>query len=335
MPLVIPSARAQPALPPPNQANCELLGRLMKLYRALCVRHDELGQEIILNDILAFLTRNHQHDMAESVIATCELSLPHRSNNQAARYFYYVGLTRALRLEYVDANQCLQQALRKAPERAFGFRVAATKLALVVQLLLGEIPPRSDFLQKDVRESLSPYLQLASCVRFGQLSRFMSILQQHKSIFEHDRTYSLILRVRQHVIKTGLRRICHAYSRISISDICTKLSMENPGDAEYIIAKAIRDGVIDAVIDHEKGHLISSDTVDVYSTSEPLMALQRRIQFLNVTHNDAKRSMRYTAADPELEEERRKLDREELDSVLRAALEEEELGGADFEDGLP
>lgn len=307
----------------------------MKLYRALCVRHDEVGQEMVLNDILAFLTHSHQHDMAESAIATCEISLPHRSNNQAARYFYYVGLTRALRLQYVDANQCLQQALRKAPERAFGFRVAATKLYIVVQLLLGEIPPRSDFLQKDMREILSPYLQLASCVRFGQLGRFMSILQQHKEVFEHDRTYSLILRVRQHVIKTGLRHICQAYSRISISDVCFKLSMEHPADAEYIIAKAIRDGVIDAVIDHEKRHLISSDTVDVYSTSEPLMALKRRIQFLNLTHNEVKRSMRYTAVDPDLEEERRKVDREELDTALRASMEDEDASGADFEDGLP
>uniref|UniRef100_A0A0A9XNX0 Putative 26S proteasome non-ATPase regulatory subunit 3 n=1 Tax=Lygus hesperus TaxID=30085 RepID=A0A0A9XNX0_LYGHE len=104
-----------------------------------------------------------------------------------------------------------------------------------------------------MRESLTPYLQLASCVRFGQLGRFMSIVQQHKAGFEHDRTYSLILRVRQHVIKTGLRRICQAYSRISVRDVCVKLTVENAADAEYILAKAIRDGVIDAVLDSEKG----------------------------------------------------------------------------------
>ncbi|CCD14926.1 unnamed protein product, partial [Trypanosoma congolense IL3000] len=89
------------------------LGYLMNLYRALCVRHDEIGQEIVLNDILALLTVNHQHDLAERVISTCEITHDHRSNNQAARYFYYVGLTRALLLDYVGANQCLQHALRK------------------------------------------------------------------------------------------------------------------------------------------------------------------------------------------------------------------------------
>lgn len=38
----------------------------------------------------------------------------------------------------------------------------------------------------------------------------------------------------------GLRRITHAYTRIPIPDICNKLQLDNPEDAEYIVAKAIR-----------------------------------------------------------------------------------------------
>lgn len=321
----------QPVVASTNDA--DHLTALMTLYRSLCVRHDEVGLEIIINDILALLSHSHQHEQAESFIATCNLTLPHRANSQAARYYYYVGLTRALRLDYTDANQCLQQALRKAPERAFGFRVATTKLSLVVQLLMGEIPPRSDFLAKDMRDMLNPYMQLASCVRFGQLGRFVSIVQQHKALFEHDRTYSLILRVRQHVIKTGLRRICQAYSRISISNVCEKLSMENPADAEYILSKAIRDGVIDAVLDNEKGELITSDTVDVYSTSEPLLALRRRTQFLNTTFEDAKRAMRYCNTDPDIIAERKR-EEEEKRNELQRAMEVDDDNDIDFEDGL-
>lgn len=305
------------------------LEKLMLLYRTLCIRHDELGIEIVLNDLLALLVHNHQYEQAESLIATSDVKLPHQANNQAARYYYYVGLTRAMRLDYVEARQCLQQALRKSSERALAFRIAATKLAVVVQLLLGEIPPRSDFLAKHMRDSLVPYLQLASCVRFGQLGRFMSIVEQHAAAFEHDRTYSLILRIRQHVIKTGLRRICQAYSRISIKDVCVKLSMDNPADAEYILAKAIRDGVIDAVLDNEKGELITSDTVDVYSTSEPLQALQRRIQFLNEANNDVMRAMRYEETDPEVAAQRKRAEREEMERIY-----EEDIDDLDFEEGL-
>ena len=310
------------ALLPTATTSPEALPRLMELFRALSIRHDELGQEIVLNEILRNLVASHRYNQAESVIANCLVRQPYRSTNQAARFFYYVGLVRAMRLDYVDANSCLQQALRKAPERAQGFRIAATKMALVVQLLLGEIPPRSEFLQPRMKESLVPYLQLTSCVRFGNLGRFLSIMQQHKATFEHDHTLSLIIRIRQHVIKTGLRRVCQAYSRVSIEDVCVKLALENPEDAEYIVSKAIHDGVIDVRIDHIQRNVISSETVDVYSTPEPLSAFQRRIAFLNVTHDEAKRAMRYV--DPEMEEERRNAERKVRDEMTRGEDEGED-----------
>ena len=44
-----------------------------------------------------------------------------------------------------------------------------------------------------------------------------------------------------------------SYSKISLSDIAQKLQLDSPEDAEYIVAKAIRDNVIDATINHEQG----------------------------------------------------------------------------------
>ena len=63
------------------------------------------------------------------------------------------------------------------------------------------------------------------------------------------------------MIKAGVRRISLAYSRISLRDICIKLQLDSEEDAEYIVAKAIRDGVIDATIDHEKGSMSSKVTI--------------------------------------------------------------------------
>ena len=48
-----------------------------------------------------------------------------------------------------------------------------------------------------------------------------------------------------------------SYSRISLADIAAKLQLDSPQDAEYIIAKAIRDGVIEASLDHEEGYMQS------------------------------------------------------------------------------
>jgi len=53
------------------------------------------------------------------------------------------------------------------------------------------------------------------------------------------------------VIKFGLKKINIAYSRISLSDIQKKLNLESVEETEQIVAKAIRDGVIEAKIDHD------------------------------------------------------------------------------------
>lgn len=65
------------------------------------------------------------------------------------------------------------------------------------------------------------------------------------------------VRLRHNVIKTGIRMISLSYSRISLADIALKLQLDSPQDAEYIIAKAIRDGVIEASLDHEAGYMRS------------------------------------------------------------------------------
>ena len=71
------------------------------------------------------------------------------------------------------------------------------------------------------------------------------------------------------MIKAGLRKINVAYARISIADICEKLKLEDKQDAEYIVAKAIRDGVIDATLDHAAQELRSNENQVCLSASLP------------------------------------------------------------------
>ena len=79
-------------------------------------------------------------------------------------------------------------------------------------------------------------------------------------------TYTLITRLHHNVIKTAVKTISLAYSKITFADIAQKLLLDSPDDAEFIVAKAIRDGVIEAELDHEAGIMQSKDTSDVYST---------------------------------------------------------------------
>ncbi len=79
---------------------------------------------------------------------------------------------RAVQLEYTEARDCLQQAARKAPGSALGFQIAANKWLIVVRLLLGEIPERSEFSVPGMRAALQPYFELTTAVRSGDLTTF-------------------------------------------------------------------------------------------------------------------------------------------------------------------
>lgn len=65
------------------------------------------------------------------------------------------------------------------------------------------------------------------------------MLAKFGSKFQAEDTYTLIIRLRHNVIKTGVRMISLSYSRISLVDIAQKLSLDSPEDAEYIVAKVV------------------------------------------------------------------------------------------------
>jgi len=76
-----------------------------------------------------------------------------------------------------------------------------------------------------------------TAVRTGNLPQFNVMLSKFASKFQSEDTYTLIIRLRHNVIKTGVRMINLSYSRISLMDIAQKLALDSPEDAEYIVAK--------------------------------------------------------------------------------------------------
>ena len=108
--------------------------------------------------------------------------------------------------------------------------------------------------------------------------------QEYGQIFQTDRTYSLIVRLRHNVIKTGLKKINMAYSHISLADVCSKLALESVQDTEYIVAAKcipIEDGVIDATIDHQSQTIMSKANLDIYSTTEPQVPVLQLVTILS------------------------------------------------------
>lgn len=101
------------------------------------------------------------------------------------------------------------------------------------------------------------------------MDTFKKLLQTHRVLFEKDKNLTLIQRLRHTVIKFGLKKINISYSKISITDIAKKLSLESIDETEQIVAKAIRDGVIDAIVDHDHMWMKSQDISDVYTSNDP------------------------------------------------------------------
>ncbi|KAI9892606.1 MAG: 26S proteasome non-ATPase regulatory subunit [Vezdaea aestivalis] len=263
---------------------------------------------------------------------------PTASNNQVARYLYYLGRIRAIQLSYTEAHEQLVGATRKSPTSpsAAGFYQASTKLLVVVELLMGDIPDRSIFRQPNLERALRPYLLLVQAVRVGDLEAFLSTVQTHIITFRKDGTYTLILRLRQNVIKTGIRMMSLSYSRISLGDICVRLGLESEASAEYIVAKAIRDGVIEATLDHENGFMKSKEIGDVYATREPGEAFHERIQACLGLHDESVKAMRFPMNQHRLElknaQEARERERELAKEIQDGGLDDEDAGG-DF-DGI-
>jgi 26S proteasome regulatory subunit N3 len=302
---------------------------LLFAYRSACLQHNEPGQASLTCCIL----RNYLNDKLYTQADKFRLnsSFPesaHRSNNFYSRYLYYVGVINSVQLHYSEAYGNLAQALRKAPAAAAGFRLKALQLRCIVQMLMGEIPERADFLEPALKASLRPYFLLTQTVRVGDPTSFESTLQAHKDQFIQDGVYSLIVRLRNNVIKTGLRKINLSYSRISIQDVCTKLNLPSVEDTEHVVAKAIHDGVIDAVIDRKQHYLFSRENHDVYTTNEPQDVFHKRIQFCMDIHNGAVKALRYPAnahksqADLDAEKELR-AEEEELAAAIKEAEEED------------
>ncbi len=60
-------------------------------------------------------------------------------------------------------------------------------------------------------------------------------------------------------------------------------------DTECIVAKAIRDGGVDATLDHAARTMASRATADVYATPEPAAAFHARVAFCLDIHNEVRR----------------------------------------------
>ncbi|KAL8942714.1 MAG: hypothetical protein Q9211_001267 [Gyalolechia sp. 1 TL-2023] len=321
-----------PLPPSPTASIISIRQPLLQALRTSVLRKDQDTRATITT----LLLRNY---LSTSHIPQADLLISHSefpsaaSNNQIARYLYYIGRIRAIQLSYTEAHEHLIGATRKSPSTpsAGGFYQAASKLLVVVELLMGDIPDRAIFRQPSLEHAMQPYLSLVQAVRVGKIDGFLNVVQTHNATFRRDGTYTLILRLRQNVIKTGIRMMSLSYAKISLRDICMKLDLDSEESAEYIVAKSIRDGVIEASLDHENAFMRSKEVGDVYATREPGGAFHERIQACLALHDESVKAMRFPMNQHRLElknaQEARERERELAKEIVEGDMDDDDAGG--------
>jgi 26S proteasome regulatory subunit N3 len=160
------------------------------------------------------------------------------------------------------------------------------------------------------------------------MDTFKKILTKYEKVFQQDKNYTLIMRLKHTVLKFGLKKLNISYSKISMADIQKKLSLDSVEETEQIVAKAIRDGVIDAIINRDEGFMQSRETSDIYTSNDPQHLLNKRIKFCMDLHNDAVKALEY----PQKEDKRDFGDLDEEKSMREEDLLASLLDDLDMDD---
>lgn len=280
---------------------------LFENYQTASLQQNESAQSILIVLILQCYISTSSYSLANKFVEKAEF--PESSESQYyARYHYYRGRIDVVQLQYSDSLYHMQQAIRRAPQTgAYGFKIDSTRWLIVIQLLMGDIPDRNIFKPKFdgnkdtnnpiLNEALKPFLEITECVRGGDVKLLPKCLEKYNELFTKCGLAKILLRLRHNVIKTGLRKINKAYSKISLADIAEKLGLSSPENAYFIVSKAIRDNVIDAKINFEKKYVESNENVDIYSTQQPYNNYSQRIKFCLEIRNNAVKNLRYPATD--------------------------------------
>lgn len=215
----------------------DIINELIQSYRRACLDLDEFTQNTLINCIVRYYLKNNAVEQARNFLSKIKFH-ENISTHEDARYLFYLGRINAIQMNYSEAFKNLTNSLRKAPEKvADGFKIIVQKLLIIVEMLMGEVPDLNSFYNLSFASSLISYLDLIKAVKKGDLSEFKNVCNKYENIFIKDGNYTLIQRLRQVVIKIGLRKINLSYSRISFDKINEILNPEEPNDIDLILSK--------------------------------------------------------------------------------------------------
>ena len=273
-------------------------GPLLAMHRQAALRHDEIGQETILN-LLLRLPALRAYDQAEKLRARAQLPAS-RSNQQQCRYLYHLGRIRAIQLEYSDAKELPHPGAPQGARDGARFRAGGFQWIVVVRLLLGDIPGKRDLVAGGAatRDALVPYLELTQAVRLGDLEKFRAVTETRGAAFARDKTTNLIARLRRNVLWARRSSTPAWRTRPSPWTTWRPSSGSRPETTSnaWWPRRFATEAWTPSSITRRGACEAWRRLGGRYSTREPQAAFHARIAFCLDAHNEAVRALRYPPA---------------------------------------
>jgi 26S proteasome regulatory subunit N3 len=232
---------------------------MAKAHNMASLRRDVETQASLLNSMTRDILRSSQVEQSEKLLSNSNFPETFITISSAATF------ATAAAFKPYDWNTprptptSVNASAKLPPTQALAFALPPSASLITVQLLMGEIPERHVFFLKGMKTELSPYLAITQAVRQGDLAVFTKTVSLQATQLQTDGTYTLISRLAHQVVKAGLRKLHVSYSRLSLPDVADRLGLPSAKTAEYVVSKAVRDGVVDASIHHEESYVQSHD----------------------------------------------------------------------------
>ena len=119
-----------------------------------------MWQATLINLILRNYMADNNYEAAYNFIDKADFP-ENKSINEYCKYLYCMAKIKAIRRDYNEGLWRLNQAIRKAPDRAaVGFKISCQRLAIVVELLLGEIANREIFSEEVIFKHTYAYYKV-------------------------------------------------------------------------------------------------------------------------------------------------------------------------------
>jgi len=198
-------------------------------------------------------------------------------------YYYYGGMIYAAVKDYESALFFFEVAVTTPAMSVSHIMLEANKKYILVSILVhGKIQALPKYTSVVVPRFLkalsSPYVEIANAYASHDPEQLRTVAAKYQQIFQRDNNSGLLKQVIASLYKQNIQRLTKTFLTLSLSDMATRVKLDNAQQAEHHLIEMIEDGEIHATIDQEHGMVKFHDSSERYDTPSALQKIDAEIE---------------------------------------------------------